>query len=53
MKNILDSNELRHDIIYEMIHDIEDRFLCGSNDLGDSFCESDFHIDYETESSNK
>jgi len=51
MKNILEFDELRHDIIYEMIHDIDDRFLCDSSDLGDSFCESDFSVDCETEAS--
>ena len=53
MKNILEFDDLRHDIMYEMIHDIEERFLCNSSDLGDSFCDSDFSVDYETESSGK
>jgi len=52
MKNLPELNDF-DSLIYDMIFDIEERFLCDSNDLGDSFCESDFHIDYETESSNK
>jgi len=50
MKNLSELNEF-DSLIYDLIFDIEERFLCDSNDLGDSFCESELGVDCETESS--
>ena len=44
--NILNELNEYDSLIYDMIFDIEERFLCDSNDLGDSNCESDLEVDY-------
>ncbi len=46
MKNLPEINEY-DSLIYDLIFDLDERFLCDSNDLGDSNCESDLEIDYD------
>ena len=52
MNKLLELNEY-DSLIYDMIFDIEERFLCDSNDLGDSQCESELEIDYDRIMCNK